>query len=65
MSVWDGGFHDAPEDEREQQWEDSDDLEDEDAPWRGDTHLDNWPESLAGPEYWLYRDELDGEEGGP
>ncbi len=24
-------------------------------PWRGDVHLDQWPEELAGPEYWLYK----------
>lgn len=23
--------------------------------WRGDVHLDPWPEELAGPEYWLYK----------
>ncbi|HEY8256044.1 MAG TPA: hypothetical protein VIG08_00145 [Gemmatimonadales bacterium] len=23
--------------------------------WRGDIHCDDWPENLAGPEYWLYK----------
>ena len=25
--------------------------------WRGDVHLGDWPENLAGPEYWLYKKE--------
>jgi hypothetical protein len=24
--------------------------------WRGSEHLECWPEELAGPEYWAYRD---------
>ncbi len=27
--------------------------------WRGDLHLDDWPEDLAGPEYWLYKKQRD------
>jgi hypothetical protein len=23
--------------------------------WRGELHLGEWPENLAGPEYWLYK----------
>ncbi|HTK43157.1 MAG TPA: hypothetical protein VL287_16335 [Gemmatimonadales bacterium] len=23
--------------------------------WRGTVHLQEWPEDLAGPEYWLYK----------
>lgn len=23
--------------------------------WRGDQHLADWPENLAGPEYWFYK----------
>ncbi len=23
--------------------------------WRGEAHLRDWPEELAGPEYWLYK----------
>jgi hypothetical protein len=23
--------------------------------WRGEVHLEEWPEDLAGPEYWLYK----------
>jgi hypothetical protein len=29
--------------------------------WRGDLHLDDWPENLAGPEYWLYKNQSDDE----
>jgi hypothetical protein len=25
--------------------------------WRGQLHTDEWPENLAGPEYWLYKKE--------
>jgi hypothetical protein len=28
-------------------------------PWRGDLHLGDWPENLAGPEYWLYKKQRD------
>jgi hypothetical protein len=34
-----------------------DDPEDADESWRGDEHIEDWPESLAGPEYWLYKEE--------
>jgi hypothetical protein len=27
--------------------------------WRGDLHQDDWPENLAGPEYWLYKKQRD------
>ena len=27
--------------------------------WRGALHQDDWPESLAGPEYWLYKKQRD------
>jgi hypothetical protein len=33
----------------------------EDETWRGDRHLDEWPENLAGPEYWLYKKQEDDE----
>lgn len=49
MSCWDGPPL-PPRDE--DQWEDSDDADDS---WRGDEHLDDWPETLAGPEYWLWK----------
>lgn len=26
-----------------------------DEAWRGGDHLEDWPEELAGPEYWLYK----------
>jgi hypothetical protein len=29
--------------------------------WRGDVHLNDWPENLAGPEYWLYKKQNDEE----
>jgi hypothetical protein len=33
--------------------------------WRGDIHLGDWPENLAGPEYWLYKkDQTDEKFGG-
>ncbi len=27
--------------------------------WRGELHQDDWPENLAGPEYWLYKKQRD------
>jgi hypothetical protein len=30
-----------------------------DSAWRGELHTDDWPENLAGPEYWLYKKERD------
>jgi hypothetical protein len=29
--------------------------------WRGDVHVNDWPESLAGPEYWLYKQDNEDE----
>ena len=26
-----------------------------DEPWRGEAHMADWPEDLAGPEYWLFK----------
>jgi hypothetical protein len=49
MSCWDGM---PPPSRDEDEYRDSDDA---DESWRGDQHLEDWPESLAGPEYWLYR----------
>ncbi len=63
MSPFDG-FPLPPRDEDGDEWVDSDVLNDSGAPWRGDVHLDDWPEHLAGPEYRLKKQELeDGEEG--
>ena len=45
------GWNDVPEDEREQLGE----WEAESEEWRGDLHTGDWPEHLAGPEYWLYK----------
>jgi len=27
--------------------------------WQGELYQDDWPESLAGPEYWLYKKQRD------
>lgn len=27
--------------------------------WRGNEHFEDWPENLAGPEYWLYKNQED------
>lgn len=34
----------------------------DDVTWRGDLHREGWPEELAGPEYRMYRDQLEDEE---
>ena len=31
-------------------------LHGEDESWRGDAHLADWPEHLAGPEYWMFKE---------
>ncbi len=33
--------------------------------WRGTVHQSDWPEELAGPEYWMYKraEQSDGEDG--
>lgn len=55
--MWDGGFHDAPEDEREGQWEDSDDG---DMPWEPNpvTKPQPWEAQQWGgtPEEKMFRD---------
>lgn len=43
-------------------WEDRDPWDDEHDAWRGDLHLGDWPEALAGPEYWLNLREMEDEE---
>ncbi|MGH7510651.1 MAG: hypothetical protein ACREMZ_14425 [Gemmatimonadales bacterium] len=50
---WESGG-DLPWDTPGAEWE----QPDADA-WRGDLHQDDWPESLAGPEYWLYKKQRD------
>ena len=30
--------------------------------WRGGKHTEDWPQYLAGPEYWLYMAEVDRED---
>jgi hypothetical protein len=61
MSQHDGrpweGEGDLPWDTPDTEWEPSDGE-----PWRGDIHMDDWPESLAGPEYWLYKNQGDGDD---
>ena len=37
----------------------SDESEAESETWRGEFHQDDWPENLAGPEYWLYKKQRD------
>ncbi|MBA3759745.1 MAG: hypothetical protein H0X07_04370 [Gemmatimonadales bacterium] len=27
--------------------------------WQGELYQDDWPENLAGPEYWLYKKQRD------
>ena len=49
---WDGDGEDLPWDSPDESWEPADTEA-----WRGDLHLGEWPESLAGPEYWLYKKE--------
>ncbi len=33
----------------------------DDASWRGDQHLEDWPEHEAGPEYWLLKNRVEHE----
>jgi hypothetical protein len=40
-------------------WETSHDDDEADTAWRGEVHQDDWPENLAGPEYWLYKKQRD------
>jgi hypothetical protein len=37
-------------------------LEFEEVDWRGDEHLEDWPEEDAPPEYWLYKAKAEEEE---
>jgi hypothetical protein len=46
---WEGDG-DLPWDTPDSEWGDPE-------AWRGDVHLGDWPENLAGPEYWLYKKE--------
>jgi hypothetical protein len=32
----------------------------DDGAWRGEAHLADWPESSAGPEYWMYKRAAEG-----
>lgn len=34
---------------------DETDETDDNVEWRGNVHFADWPEELAGPEYWLYK----------
>jgi hypothetical protein len=40
-------------------WQTSNDDDEGEGGWRGELHLDDWPENLAGPEYWLYKKQRD------
>lgn len=44
--AWRGGVHGD-----EEQWR----PESREEAWRGAEHLAEWPESAAGPEYWMYK----------
>ena len=46
---WEGDA-DPPGEMPEAEWEPADSEA-----WRGELHLGEWPENLAGPEYWLYK----------
>lgn len=45
---WRGDVH-RPEDS----WQGVADGDDQS--WRGEVHFRDWPEMLAGPEYWMYK----------
>ncbi len=54
------GYPDQPEDEVEQRWVDPSDVTDGDMPWAPNPvekpqPWEDWPEEMAGPEYWLYK----------
>ena len=61
--AWRGDTH--PEDDRDwlgedlSEWEGMEAEAEEDteteAVWRGDLHPGDWPENMAGPEYWLFK----------
>ena len=42
-------------------WRGEADRAESDANWRGDQHLEDWPEHEAGPEYWMLKDRADRE----
>lgn len=42
-------------------WEPEDSDEDDEV-WRGEEQQDDWPEGLAGPEYWLYKRDRDAQD---
>jgi hypothetical protein len=50
---WESGGN-LPWEASETEWESADSEA-----WRGELHQDDWPESLAGPEYWLYKKQRD------
>jgi hypothetical protein len=58
--AWRGDLH-APDDgawiAEDETFPDAEPLEEPEAEatWRGEDHLPDWPEELAGPEYWLYK----------
>lgn len=51
------------DEEQTPEWEPPPEFEPtpDESEWRGDVHLEDWPENLAGPEYWLYKNEQDSE----
>ncbi len=40
-------------------WQMTNEEDEAEGAWRGELHLDDWPENLAGPEYWLYKTQRD------
>lgn len=52
--AWRGDVHQAAE-----SWADAA----ADETWRGVEHLADWPESSAGPEYWMYKRALGPDDG--
>jgi len=51
---WRGETSPVEHDEQPQEEEQSAEPDSEDD-WRGRTHLADWPEHMAGPEYWLFK----------
>lgn len=60
MSLY-NGWGDAREEEREGDAPGDWCGEQQADGWRGDVHLPDWPEEMAGPIYWLLKREADTE----
>ena len=57
--AWRGDVHLSDDtswvDEETSNWNTEQDEVEENSGWRGHQHFADWPEELAGPEYWLYK----------